>query len=56
MQKQFLTIRECRVPVIMCIHGLCIGGGFDLTCMGDIRYCAEDSYLWIYTESLQLKK
>lgn len=43
MQKQFLSIIECRVPVITGIHNACIGGGIDLICMTDVRYCTKDS-------------
>ena len=36
------AVLDCRVPVIAGIHGLCIGGGIDLSSLCDIRYCTED--------------
>ena len=47
MQKVFLSIVECRVPVIVGIHGKCVGGGVDLTSMCDIRYCTADTEITI---------
>lgn len=43
MQRQFLSIINCKVPVLMGIHNACVGGGIDLICMADIRYCTADS-------------
>ena len=43
MQQQFLSIIECRVPVVVGVHGKCIGGGVDLISMCDIRYCTSDA-------------
>lgn len=43
MQDQIASILDCKVPVLAGIHGLCIGGGIDMTSMCDIRYCTEDS-------------
>lgn len=31
------------MPVIVGIHNKCIGGGIDLACMCDIRYCTSDA-------------
>ena len=47
MQKNFLSIIECRVPVLAGIHGKCVGGGVDLTSMCDIRYCTADTEITI---------
>ncbi len=30
------------MPVIVGVHGNCIGGGIDLMCACDIRFCTED--------------
>jgi len=30
-------LEECRVPVLVGVHGLCIGGGIDLITSADIR-------------------
>lgn len=43
MQQRFLLVAHCRVPVLVGIHGKCVGGGIDLTSMCDIRYCTEDA-------------
>ena len=43
MQRQFLSVFDCRVPVLVGIHGKCIGGGVDLVSMCDIRYCTADA-------------
>lgn len=39
MQAQMMAIMDCRIPVLVGIHGLCIGGGIDLSSLCDIRYC-----------------
>jgi enoyl-CoA hydratase/carnithine racemase len=43
LQQAFLDVYNCRVPVVVGINGLCIGGGIDLVCMADIRYCTKDA-------------
>jgi delta(3,5)-delta(2,4)-dienoyl-CoA isomerase len=35
--------RECKVPVIVAIHNLCIGAGLDFSAPCDIRYCTSDA-------------
>ncbi|XP_015127496.1 delta(3,5)-Delta(2,4)-dienoyl-CoA isomerase, mitochondrial isoform X3 [Diachasma alloeum] len=35
---------QCRKPVIAAIHGLCIGGGFNMVCGADIRYCSTNAW------------
>lgn len=47
MQRVFLNVYDCRVPVLVGIHGKCIGGGVDLVSMCDIRYCTADAQLSI---------
>ncbi|KFM78447.1 Delta(3,5)-Delta(2,4)-dienoyl-CoA isomerase, mitochondrial, partial [Stegodyphus mimosarum] len=46
-QQSFTSIEECQKPVIAAIHGGCIGGGANLVCACDIRYCTEDAYFAI---------
>jgi len=46
-QDCFNAIERCRVPVLTAIHGACIGGGVDMVCASDIRYCSEDAYFTI---------
>lgn len=37
------SLRECRLPVIACINGYCIGGGIVLACACDIRIASDDA-------------
>ena len=43
MQACFTALEECPVPVIAAIHGNCIGGGIDLICAADMRFCSQDA-------------
>ncbi len=43
MQNSFLTVMDCRVPVLVGVHSSAVGGAIDLMCMGDIRYATEDA-------------
>jgi enoyl-CoA hydratase len=47
MQDNLSAIEKCRKPVLAAIHYTCIGGGIDLTCCCDMRYCTEDAYFSI---------
>ena len=44
LQDTLTSIERCRKPVIVAIHGACIGGGIDLICACDLRYCSADAY------------
>jgi enoyl-CoA hydratase len=46
-QESFNAIERCRVPVLVAAHGACIGGGVDMVCASDMRYCSEDAYFTI---------
>ncbi len=46
-QDCFNAIERCRVPVLTAIHGACIGGGVDMICASDMRYCSADAYFTI---------
>jgi enoyl-CoA hydratase/carnithine racemase len=35
--------REAQVPVIAAVHGVALGGGFQIMCGADIRYAARDT-------------
>ncbi|GLQ20434.1 enoyl-CoA hydratase-related protein [Algimonas porphyrae] len=48
LQDSFTAIEDCRIPVIVAIHGGCIGGGVDLITACDIRLGTTDSYITIY--------
>ena len=43
LQDSLTSIERCRKPVLAAIHGACIGGGVDLICCCDMRYCAADA-------------
>ncbi len=44
LQDTLSSIERCRKPVIAAIHGACVGGGIDLICACDLRYCSADAY------------
>lgn len=46
-QMSFTAIEDCQKPVIAAVHGGCIGGGANLICACDIRYCTKDAYFCI---------
>ena len=43
LQDSLTTIERCRKPVLAAIHGHCLGGGVDLVCACDLRYCSNDA-------------
>ncbi|MCY7389154.1 MAG: crotonase/enoyl-CoA hydratase family protein [Burkholderiales bacterium] len=47
LQDALTSIERCRKPVLAAIHGACIGGGIDLICCTDMRYCSADAYFSI---------
>jgi len=47
MQDSFTAIENCKQPVIAAVHSACIGGGVDLICACDFRYCTKDAYFTI---------
>ena len=47
LQDNLSAIERCRKPVLAAIHYTCIGGGIDMTCCADMRYCTEDAYFSI---------
>src|SRR5487761_1931946 len=44
LQDCLSSIERCRKPVIAAIHGACVGGGIDLICACDLRYCSADAF------------
>ena len=47
LQASLTSLERCRKPVLAAIHGACIGGGMDLICCADMRYCSADAYFSI---------
>jgi len=48
------AIAECGKPVIVLVHGYCIGGGIDLISACDIRLCSRDTVFCIKETDLGL--
>ncbi len=46
-QHAFTCLEKARVPVLAAIQGGCIGGGLDMVCACDSRYCTEDAYFTV---------
>jgi enoyl-CoA hydratase len=47
LQAPINAIENCSKPILVAIHGGCIGGGIDLVCGCDMRYCTDDAYFTI---------
>jgi len=43
MQDCFTQLEKCPVPVVVALHGLCIGAGIDLACCADVRLSAPNT-------------
>lgn len=46
-QDILTTFEKISKPVLSAIHGGCIGGGLDIVCATDMRYCTADAYFCI---------
>ena len=44
LQDAFNVLEQARMPVLSAIQGGCIGGGVDMVCATDARYCTEDTF------------
>lgn len=44
MQESLTKIETCRMPVLVAIHGACVGGAIDLITACDMRYATADAY------------
>lgn len=46
-QESFSVIEKCPKPVLVAIHGACVGGGVDLITACDIRLCTQDAWFQV---------
>nr|WP_315248904.1 crotonase/enoyl-CoA hydratase family protein [uncultured Duganella sp.] len=47
LQDTLSSLERCRKPVLAAVHGACVGGGIDLICCADMRYCSSDAWFAI---------
>jgi len=45
IQKVSLAVERMRTPVVVAVHGFCLGGGLELAMACDVRVAAEDAQL-----------
>lgn len=48
LQESFNSLERCRAPVLVAVHGGCIGGGIDMITAADMRYCTENAFFCIH--------
>ncbi|XP_061733497.1 delta(3,5)-Delta(2,4)-dienoyl-CoA isomerase, mitochondrial isoform X2 [Nerophis ophidion] len=46
-QNTFSVIERCPKPVLVAVHGACVGGGVDLITACDIRLCTQDAWFQV---------
>ncbi|KAG7158833.1 Delta(3 5)-Delta(2 4)-dienoyl-CoA isomerase-like [Homarus americanus] len=46
-QESFTSLEKCSKPIIAAVHNACVGGGIDLICSADIRYCSSDAWFQV---------
>lgn len=46
-QETFSIIEKCPKPVVVAVHGACVGGGVDLITACDIRLCTQDAWFQV---------
>jgi enoyl-CoA hydratase/carnithine racemase len=47
LQDAFNAVEQARVPVVVAVHGACVGAGVDLIGACDIRVASQDAYFQI---------
>lgn len=52
LQHAFTALETARMPVISVVQGACIGGGVDMICATDMRFCTENAFFNIKETSL----
>ncbi|XP_005938056.1 delta(3,5)-Delta(2,4)-dienoyl-CoA isomerase, mitochondrial isoform X1 [Maylandia zebra] len=46
-QETFSVIEKCPKPVVVAIHGACVGAGVDMITACDIRLCTQDAWFQV---------
>ncbi|KAM9358666.1 delta(3,5)-Delta(2,4)-dienoyl-CoA isomerase, mitochondrial isoform 1-T1 [Symphorus nematophorus] len=46
-QETFSVMEKCPKPVVVAVHGACVGGGVDLITACDIRLCTQDAWFQV---------
>ncbi|XP_062996592.1 delta(3,5)-Delta(2,4)-dienoyl-CoA isomerase, mitochondrial [Elgaria multicarinata webbii] len=46
-QETFTVLEKCPKPVVVAVHGACVGAGVDLISACDIRYCTQDAWFQV---------
>ena len=54
LQDAFNTLENARMPVLVAVQGGCIGGGVDMVCAADSRYCTADAFFTIKETALAM--
>jgi len=44
LQATFTKLETARMPIISAVQGACIGGGVDMVCATDMRFCTSNAY------------
>lgn len=47
LQESFTALEKCPQPIIIAVHGACVGGGIDLACCCDIRLASKQAWFTI---------
>jgi enoyl-CoA hydratase len=54
LQAAFNALENARMPVLVAVQGACIGGGVDMVCAADSRYCTSDAFFTIKETALAM--
>lgn len=47
MQDAISSIEQCLKPVVVAVHGACVGAGVDFITAADVRVCSQDSFFCV---------